>query len=68
MTEQSHDAIAHGDADMATVDRRIVVEALQDEISEAIVNALKLKLLPEEKKAIEQRTRTGPVVCHVQPE
>ena len=29
--------------------------ALQDEISEAIVNALKLKLLPEEKKAIEQR-------------
>ncbi len=29
--------------------------ALQDEISEAIVNALKLKLLPEEKKAIEER-------------
>src|SRR5579864_3807606 len=29
--------------------------ALQDEISEAIVNALKLKLLPEEKKAIERR-------------
>jgi len=29
--------------------------ALQDEISAAIVNALKLKLLPEEKKAIEQR-------------
>jgi adenylate cyclase len=29
--------------------------ALQDEISEAIVDALKLKLLPEEKKAIEQR-------------
>jgi adenylate cyclase len=29
--------------------------ALQDEISEAIVAALKLKLLPEEKKAIEQR-------------
>ena len=28
--------------------------ALQDEISEAIVKALKLKLLPEEKKAIEQ--------------
>jgi adenylate cyclase len=28
---------------------------LQDEISEAIVRALKLKLLPEEKKAIEQR-------------
>jgi adenylate cyclase len=29
--------------------------ALQDEISEAIVRALKLKLLPEEKQAIEQR-------------
>jgi len=29
--------------------------ALQDEISEAIVGALKLKLLPEEKKAIERR-------------
>lgn len=29
--------------------------ALQDEISEAIVKALKLKLLPEEKKAIETR-------------
>ena len=29
--------------------------AVQDEISEAIVTALKLTLLPEEKKAIEQR-------------
>jgi len=29
--------------------------ALQDEISEAIVKALKLKLLPEEKKSIERR-------------
>ncbi|MGH6993864.1 MAG: TIR domain-containing protein, partial [Caulobacteraceae bacterium] len=29
--------------------------ALQDEVSEAIVRALKLKLLPEEKKAIERR-------------
>ncbi|MGH7022593.1 MAG: TIR domain-containing protein [Caulobacteraceae bacterium] len=29
--------------------------ALQDEISEAIVKALKLKLLPEEKQAIERR-------------
>jgi TolB-like protein len=29
--------------------------ALQDEISQAIVNALKLKLLPEEKQAIEGR-------------
>jgi adenylate cyclase len=33
--------------------------ALQDEISEAIVNALKLKLLPEEKQAIEQRGTTN---------
>ena len=29
--------------------------AIQDEISKAIVEALKIKLLPEEKKAIEQR-------------
>lgn len=34
--------------------------ALQDQISEAIVTALKLKLLPEEKKAIEQRGTTNP--------
>jgi adenylate cyclase len=34
--------------------------ALQDEISEAIVAALKLKLLPEEKRAIEQRETTNP--------
>ena len=33
--------------------------ALQDEISQAIVGALKLKLLPEEKKAIEQRGTTN---------
>src|SRR5262249_49923908 len=33
--------------------------ALQDEISEAIVAALKLKLMPEEKKAIEQRGTTN---------
>jgi adenylate cyclase len=34
--------------------------ALQDEISEAIVKALKLTLLPAEKKAIEQRSTTDP--------
>ncbi|HEX3808420.1 MAG TPA: adenylate/guanylate cyclase domain-containing protein [Rhizomicrobium sp.] len=34
--------------------------ALQDEISEAIVKALKLKLLPEEKKAIEARGTDNP--------
>ena len=34
--------------------------ALQDEISEAIVKALKLRLLPAEKRAIEQRSTTNP--------
>jgi adenylate cyclase len=34
--------------------------ALQDEISEAIVAALKLKLLPDEKKAIEKRGTSSP--------
>jgi adenylate cyclase len=33
--------------------------AVQDEISEAIVGALKLKLLPSEKKAIEARSTTN---------
>jgi adenylate cyclase len=33
--------------------------ALQDEISEAVVSALKLKLLPEERKAIERRGTTS---------
>jgi adenylate cyclase len=33
--------------------------AIQDEISKAIVEALKVKLLPEEKKAIEQRGTTN---------
>ena len=34
--------------------------ALQDEIAEAIVKALKLQLLPDEKQAIEQRATTNP--------
>ncbi|MBO9715139.1 TIR domain-containing protein [Sphingomonas sp.] len=34
--------------------------AIQDEISKAIVAALQLKLLPREKKAIEQRGTTNP--------
>ena len=34
--------------------------ALQDEISEAVVKALKLKLLPAEKQAIEQRGTSNP--------
>ena len=33
--------------------------AIQDEISKAIVDALKVKLLPEEKKAIEKRGTTN---------
>ena len=33
--------------------------AIQDEISKAIVKALKVKLLPEEKKALEQRGTTN---------
>ncbi len=33
--------------------------AIQDEISQAIVEALKLKLAPEEKRAIEQRSTTN---------
>ena len=33
--------------------------AIQDEISKAIVEALKIKLLPQEKKAIEQRGTTN---------
>jgi len=37
--------------------------ALQDEISEAIVKALRLRLLPEEKKAIERRG-TGNAEAH----
>ena len=34
--------------------------SLQDEIAEAIVNALKLQLLPSEKRAIEQRSTSNP--------
>ncbi len=34
--------------------------ALQDEISEAIVRALKVRLLPDERKAIEQRPTSNP--------
>ncbi len=34
--------------------------ALQDEISQAIVAALKVRLLPEERKAIENRSTHDP--------
>jgi adenylate cyclase len=41
-------------------DRDLIdIFAIQDEISKAIVAALKLKLLPDEKKAIEQRGTTS---------
>jgi adenylate cyclase len=33
---------------------------MQDEITQAIVSALKVKLLPEEKKAIESRSTQDP--------
>ena len=42
--------------------------ALQDEISEAIVDALKLKLLPAEKKAIEQRSTSNPEAYKLYPD
>jgi adenylate cyclase len=35
------------------------VTKLEDEISQAIVSAMKLKLLPQEKKAIAQRGTTN---------
>jgi adenylate cyclase len=39
--------------------------ALQDEISQAIVGALRLRLLPEEKKAIEQRGTVNPEAYNI---
>src|ERR1041385_9066194 len=47
----------HGWADRFDRDLTDIFE-IQDEISKAIVDALKIKLLPEEKKAIEQRGTT----------
>ena len=43
----------------ATIATSTDIFAIQDEISKAIVEALKVKLLPEEKKAIEQRGTTN---------
>jgi adenylate cyclase len=56
ITAQLIDGAADGHVWAERYDRDLNdIFALQDEISEAIVKALKLKLLPEEKKAIEQR-------------
>ena len=56
ITAQLIDGVSNGHVWAERYDRDLSdIFALQDEISEAIVKALKLKLLPEEKKAIEQR-------------
>ena len=56
ITAQLIDGVAGDHVWAERYDRNLEdIFALQDEISEAIVKALKLKLLPEEKKAIEQR-------------
>ncbi len=60
ITAQLIDAAADDHIWAERYDRDLTdIFALQDEISEAIVKALKLKLLPEEKKAIEQRGTTN---------
>jgi adenylate cyclase len=56
ITAQLIDGASGGHVWAERYDRDLTdIFALQDEISEAIVKALKLKLLPEEKKAIERR-------------
>src|SRR5258708_25231101 len=56
ITAQLIDGATGGHIWAERYDRELTdIFALQDEISEAIVKALKLKLLPEEKAAIEQR-------------
>ena len=56
ITAQLIDGATGGHAWAERYDRDLTdIFALQDEISEAIVKALKLKLLPDEKKAIERR-------------
>jgi adenylate cyclase len=56
ITAQLIDGASGGHAWAERWDRELTdIFALQDEISEAIVKALKLKLLPEEKQAIERR-------------
>jgi adenylate cyclase len=56
ITAQLIDGATGGQVWAERYDRDLTdIFALQDEISEAIVGALKLKLLPEERKAIERR-------------
>ncbi len=56
ITAQLIDGASNGHVWAERYDRDLNdIFALQDEISQAIVKALKLKLLPEEKKAIETR-------------
>jgi len=61
ITAQLIDAATNGHVWAERYDRDLTdIFALQDEISQAIVGALKLKLLPEEKKAIERRGTSNP--------
>jgi adenylate cyclase len=56
ITAQLIDGTSGGHVWAERYDRELTdIFAMQDELSEAIVKALKIKLLPEEKKAIEQR-------------
>ncbi|CAN7186431.1 winged helix-turn-helix domain-containing protein [Phenylobacterium sp. LjRoot164] len=60
ITAQLIDAASGGHVWAERFDRDLKdIFALQDEISQAIVAALKLKLLPEEKRAIEHRGTTN---------
>jgi adenylate cyclase len=60
ITAQLIDGASGGHVWAERYDRDLTdIFALQDEISQAIVGALKVKLLPEEKKAIEQRGTTN---------
>jgi adenylate cyclase len=61
ITAQLIDGVSGGHVWAERYDRDLDdIFAVQDQISEAIVAALKLKLLPEEKKAIEQRGTANP--------
>ena len=60
ITAQLIDGATGGHVWAERYDRELTdIFALQDEVSEAVVKALKLKLLPEEKQAIEQRGTTN---------
>jgi adenylate cyclase len=60
VTAQLIDGKSGGHVWAERYDRDLIdIFTIQDEISKAIVSALKLRLLPEEKKAIEQRGTTS---------